>query len=270
MSDVKIGVVGCAGRMGSALVREICGTEGCILIGGTEWPESPAIGRDLGELAGLGPLGYTVTADPSLIFKDADVILDFTTPDTTALHAVLAAETHAALVIGTTGLESAHMSALETAAQTTTIVQASNMSLGVNLLLQLTRQVAQLLDPEFDIEIVEMHHRHKIDAPSGTALALGSAAAEGRQVDLDRVAVRGRDGTTGERRKGDIGFAVLRGGNVVGDHTVVFAADNERIELTHKAADRTIFSRGAVRAALWARDQPPGLYGMSDVLGFND
>lgn len=269
MSDVRIGVVGCAGRMGTALVREIQATDGCVLVGGTEMPDSPALGRDLGELAGVDPLGYAATADAGLIFNDADVILDFTAPQTTAAHAALAAKTRAALVIGTTGLEATHMEALETAAQTTVVVQASNMSLGVNLLLQLTRQAASVLDPAYDIEIVEMHHRYKVDAPSGTALSLGSAAAAGREVDLDRVTVRGRDGMTGERRLGDIGFAVLRGGNVVGDHTVVFAADNERIELTHRATDRTIFTRGALRAALWARDQSPGLYGMSDVLGFN-
>jgi 4-hydroxy-tetrahydrodipicolinate reductase len=270
MSDAKIGIVGCAGRMGRALVRQIHETDGCILVGGTEGPGNDAIGRDLGELAGLGPLGYAVVDDPAGVFGDADVILDFTVPDTTAGHAALAAESRVALVIGTTGLEAAHFAALETAAQTTVVVQAANMSLGVNLLIQLTRQVAGLLGPEFDIEIAEMHHRHKVDAPSGTALALGSAAAAGRGVDLDKVSARGRDGMTGERRAGDIGFAVLRGGNVVGDHTVVFAADNERVELSHKAADRAIFARGAVHAALWARDQPPGLYAMADVLGFGD
>lgn len=268
MSDARIGIVGCAGRMGRVLVRQVHETDGCILVGGTEGPESDAIGRDIGELAGLGPLGYAVVDDPARVFGDADVVLDFTAPETTANHATLAAENHAALVIGTTGLDPAHFAALETAAQTTAIVQAANMSLGVNLLIQLTRRAAELLGPEFDIEIVEMHHRHKVDAPSGTALALGSAAAAGRGVDLDRVSVRGRDGMTGERRAGDIGFAVLRGGNVVGDHTVVFAADNERVELSHKATDRAIFARGAVHAALWARGRPPGLYAMADVLGF--
>jgi len=270
MSDVRIGIVGCAGRMGVALIREVANNPACVLVGGSERTESDAIGRDLGDVAGLEPLGYTVTAEPKKLFVDADVVLDFTVPATTADHAALAAESGAALVIGTTGLEASHMAALESAAQTTPIIQSANMSLGVNLLVQLTQQVAEILDPDFDIEIVEMHHRYKIDAPSGTALALGRAAAQGRGVDLDKVADRGRDGMPGERKRGDIGFAVLRGGNVVGDHSVVFAADNERVELTHKATDRTIFARGAVRAALWAHGKPPGFYGMSDVLGFEN
>ena len=268
MSDVRIGIVGCAGRMGVTLVREVAGTPGCVLVGGTEQSESDAIGRDLGEVAGLATLGYVIAVEPKTLFANADVVLDFTTTKTTAKHAVLAGESGAALVIGTTGLEATHMADLETAAQTTAIVQASNMSLGVNLLTQITRQVARALDPDFDIEIVEMHHRYKVDAPSGTALTLGRAAAEGRGVDLDQVSDRGRDGMTGERRRGDIGFAVLRGGNVVGDHSVIFAADNERIELTHRASDRSIFARGAVRAALWAHGKSPGLYGIADVLGF--
>jgi 4-hydroxy-tetrahydrodipicolinate reductase len=270
MSDVRIGIVGCAGRMGVALVREVTGHPNCVLVGGCERPDSDAIGRDVGEMAGVGTLGYTITDAPETIFADADVILDFTTTATTEDHAALAATHGAALVIGTTGLEVPHMTALENAAQTSPVVQAANMSLGVNLLIQLTRQVAETLDPDFDIEIVEMHHRYKVDAPSGTALALGNAAAEGRGVDLDGVAARGRDGVTGERKRGDIGFAVLRGGNVVGDHTVVFAADNERVELTHRADDRTIFARGAVRAAVWTHGKPAGLYGMADVLGFSN
>jgi 4-hydroxy-tetrahydrodipicolinate reductase len=253
-----------------ALTREVAGNSACVLVGGSERSDSDAIGRDLGDVAGLGLLGYTIVAESKTLFIDADVVLDFTTTATTIDHAALAAESGAALVIGTTGLETAHMEALETAAQTTSIIQAANMSLGVNLLIQLTRQVSQILDPNFDIEIVEMHHRHKIDAPSGTALALGQAAAKGRGVDLGKVSDRGRDGLTGERKRGDIGFAVLRGGNVVGDHSVVFAADNERVELTHQATDRTIFARGAVHAALWAHGKAPGLYGMADVLGFKN
>ncbi len=268
MSDVRIGIVGCAGRMGLALIREVTNTPNCILVGGSERPDSAAVGRDLGDIAGLELLGYTVTGNSESLFIDADVVLDFTTSTTTVAHAEMAAASRTALVIGTTGLEARHIAALETAAQNTPIMQAANMSLGVNLLVQLTRQVAHILDPDFDIEIIEMHHRYKVDAPSGTALALGRAAAEGRGVELDKVAVRGRDGMPGERQRGDIGFAVLRGGNVVGDHSVMFAADNERIELSHRATDRTIFARGATRAALWTHGKPPSLYSMADVLGF--
>lgn len=265
---MKLGVVGAAGRMGLALVREIAGRKGCVLAGATERPGAPALGQDAGLLAGVGPLGCVVGDDPKALFASVDAVLDFTTPKATLAHAALAAEARAILVIGTTGLQALDLEAIAAAARHTTIVQSANMSLGVNLLMQLTRQAAHLLDEDFDIEIVEMHHRMKVDAPSGTALALGEAAASGRGVALDRVAARGRDGITGARRRGDIGFAVLRGGNVVGDHTVILAADNERIELTHKASDRAIFARGALRAALWARGQKPGLYGMADVLGF--
>jgi 4-hydroxy-tetrahydrodipicolinate reductase len=268
MSDMRIGVVGCAGRMGVNLLREVTATEGCVVGGGSEQPGHVAIGRDVGELAGVDRVGIAVVDDAKALFQSVDAVLDFTVPAATVQHAKLAAETGTALVIGTTGTTAEDDAAIAAAAERTAIMRAANMSVGVNLLLQLTQQVASLLNEDFDIEIVEMHHRHKVDAPSGTALALGHAAADGRGVDHDAVADRGRDGITGARKRGDIGYAVLRGGNVVGDHTVVFAADNERIELTHKAADRAIFARGAVRAALWLQGRSPGLYGMKDVLGF--
>jgi 4-hydroxy-tetrahydrodipicolinate reductase len=196
------------------------------------------------------------------------VVLDFTAPEATAKHVALAAASGTAMVVGTTGTEGETDARVAEAAKRTAIVKAANMSVGVNLLLQLTRQAAASLDPDFDIEIVEMHHRHKVDAPSGTALALGRAAAAGRGVRHDEVAARGRNGITGPRRRGDIGYAVLRGGNVAGEHSVVFAADNERIELTHKAGDRAIFARGGVRAAIWVHGKAPGLYSYFDVLGF--
>lgn len=268
MSEIRLGVVGAAGRMGLALVREILAREGCRLAGATERPGSPQIGRDVGSLAGLGETGCRIGADAAALFAAADAVLDFTSPEATLRHVALAAERGVAHVIGTTGLDRPALAAIAEAATKTAIVQSANMSLGVTLLLELTRQAASRLDADFDIEIVEMHHRMKVDAPSGTALALGAAAAAGRGVPLSEVSARGRDGITGARRRGDIGFASLRGGNVVGDHTVVLAADNERIELTHKAADRAIFARGAVRAALWAQGRPPGLYSMADVLGF--
>lgn len=269
MTETAIGVVGCGGRMGRALIRQISQTDGCGLAGGTEIEGHHAIGIDLGSLAGLEePLGLVASTDRQALFESSDVVIDFTVPETTALLAPLAAQTNTAHIIGTTGLDADQAQAIADAAGSTVVVQAPNFSLGVNLLAALTRQVAQTLDPQFDIEIVEMHHRHKVDAPSGTALALGRAAAEGRGVNLDEVADRVRDGITGARKVGDIGFANMRGGNVVGDHTVVFAADDERIELSHKAGDRTIFARGAVHAALWSRGQPAGYYTMADVLGF--
>ncbi len=267
MEDLRIGVVGCAGRMGRMLARSVAEAEGCELIGGSEAPGSEALGRDLGEIAGLGTLGLPVGGDPVALFARAEAVIDFTAPQATRAHAELAAQAKAIHVIGTTGLGAAEEEALARAGLHTAVVYAPNMSLGVNLLLALVEQVGRALTPDYDIEVVEMHHRHKVDAPSGTALALGRAAAAGRGVDLDEVAQRARDGHTGARRRGDIGFATLRGGDVVGEHTVVFAAEGERVELTHKASSREIFARGAIRAALWARGKPPGLYGMKDVLG---
>lgn len=264
---MKIGVVGCAGRMGRAVVAEIAGTDGAALAGGSERAGSDWIGRDVAALAGLDAAALKVTDDAAKLFAAAEAVIDFTSPQAAVLHAGLAAETGRILVIGTTGLDAGQQKAIDTAARRTAIVQAANMSIGVNLLLGLTRQVAATLGAEYDIEIVEMHHRHKVDAPSGTALALGWAAAEGRKVDLDKVAERGRDGLTGARAKGAIGFASLRGGDVVGDHTAIFAAEGERLELTHRASSRSVFARGAVRAALWAQGKGPGLYSMRDVLG---
>ncbi len=263
---MKIGVTGCAGRMGRMLVAEVIVTEGAELAGGTEQPGSEYIGADLASLAGYEEPGHRVTDDAAELFADSDVVLDFTAPAATVAHAELAAETGVALVVGTTGLGTDDMQALARAAERTAIVQAGNMSLGVNLLLGLTERAAAVLGAEYDVEVVEMHHRHKVDAPSGTALMLGAAAAAGRGVDLEAVSDRGRDGHTGERAVGRIGFASLRGGDVFGDHSVVFAGPGERIELTHKASSRNVFATGAVRAALWCAGNPPGLYSMRDVL----
>lgn len=264
---LRIGVIGCAGRMGQMLVRAAVGTPGCLVAAGSERPGAAAIGADIGAIAGLDPLGVQITGDAAEVFEASDAVLEFTSPAATAAHAALAARTRTAYVIGTTGLSAAETAAIERAARETPIVWAPNMSLGINLLMLLVRQVAQTLDADWDIEILEMHHRHKIDAPSGTALGLGAAAAAGRGVALEAVARRGRDGHTGARPRSEIGFSALRGGDVVGDHTVIFAADGERLELTHRAGSRDIYARGAVRAALWARGQPPGLYGMKHVLG---
>ena len=269
MGSMKIGVVGCAGRMGRMVSRCIHETVGVELAGGTEAPGAEVMGRDLGELAGLGSLDLRVTDDPAALFAVADAVIDFTAPAVSLAHAALAAKAATIHVIGTTGIDAAQQDAIRRAARDTAIVMAPNMSLGVTLLTALVQQVARMLDEDYDIEIVEMHHRRKVDAPSGTALALGQAAAAGRGVDLEAVSQRVRDGHTGARRRGDIGFATLRGGDVVGEHTVVFAAEGERLELTHKASAREVFARGAVKAALWARGKPPGLYAMDDVLGLN-
>ena len=267
MSDMKIAVLGAAGRMGQALARTVAATEGCVLAGGVEAKGSAAIGRDLGEVAGLPALGIAITDDPLPVFASVDGVLDFTSPKATVGFATLSAQARIVHVIGTTGLSADDQAKIEAAARHAAIVKAGNMSLGVNLLVALTNKVARTLGPDFDIEIMELHHRHKRDAPSGTALMLGEAAASGRGISLQDHSVRSRDGDVGPRREGDIGFATLRGGNVVGEHRVIFAGDVERIELVHIANDRGIFAKGAIRAALWARGQGPGLYSMADVLG---
>jgi 4-hydroxy-tetrahydrodipicolinate reductase len=267
MSELKIAVMGAAGRMGRELVKAVQATPGCVVAGGTGQPGSLAIGQDLGFLAGIGSLGVRITDDPQELIASVDAILDFTAPRASVEFAALAANAGIVHVLGTTGLSESDEKAIAAAASRATIVKAGNMSLGVNLLVALTRKVAQALDADFDIEILEMHHKHKVDAPSGTALMLGAAAADARKISLRERSVRGRDGHTGARQRGDIGFAALRGGNVVGEHTVLFAGDGERLELTHRATDRGIYARGAVKAALWARGRGPGLFSMTDVLG---
>src|SRR5690606_309555 len=245
MSDMKIAVMGAAGRMGRELVRAVHDLEGCRVAGGTEPQGSPAVGQDIGEIAGIGQLGVRITDDPLEVIASVDGILDFTTPQSSVEFAGLAANARIVHVIGTTGFSDEDEAAIAAASRHAAIVKAGNMSLGVNLLVALTRKVAQALDEDFDIEILEMHHRHKVDAPSGTALMLGEAAAAGRGISHKDRTVRARDGHTGPRNRGDIGYAALRGGNVVGEHTVIFAGEGERIELTHRATDRGIFARGA-------------------------
>lgn len=270
MTEVAVGVAGVCGRMGRMLVQEICATSGVRLAAASEAPGHEDIGGDAGEIAGLDPLGITVSEDVAHLFELSQAVIDFTAPEASLAHANAAAETGTAHVIGTTGFTLEDEARLARAAEKTVIVKAPNMSLGVNLLFALTRRVAGILGEDFDIEILELHHRHKTDAPSGTALELGQAAAAGRGVDLESVSVTSRDGQTGARRDGDIGFAVLRGGDVVGDHSVIFAGEGERLELTHRAGDRRIYARGALSAALWAMGREPGLYGMEDVLGLGD
>jgi 4-hydroxy-tetrahydrodipicolinate reductase len=264
---MKLAIAGAAGRMGRVLTRIIQETDSVEVAGGLEPAGSPHIGADMGELAGLGPLSVAITDDPAALFKKIDGIIDFTAPNATLALAAWAAEARIVHVIGTTGIDHAGETTIKAAARQARIVKSGNMSLGVNLLAAVVRKIAASLGEEFDIEVLEMHHRHKIDAPSGTALLLGEAAAQGRGIDLKLRSVRSREGRTGARHGGDIGFAALRGGSVVGEHTVMFAGPAERIEISHRAESRDIFARGAVRAALWAKDKKPGLYSMTDVLG---
>jgi len=267
MSDMRLVVTGAAGRMGRTLIKTISETPGVALVGALERSGAADLDEDAGILAGLPALGVEISDDPLPLLMHADGIIDFSTPAASVELAALAAQARIVHVVGTTGLSEADLRKLEAAGRHAAIVRSGNMSLGVNLLAALVRQAAKALGEDFDIEIVEMHHRMKVDAPSGTALMLGEAAAEGRGVDLKSKSARGRDGITGARKRGDIGFAALRGGGVIGDHSVIFAGDGERLTLSHQAEDRTLFARGAIKAALWARGQKPGLYAMSDVLG---
>jgi 4-hydroxy-tetrahydrodipicolinate reductase len=268
MSEMGLVVVGAAGRMGQTLIRTIHEAPNARLVGAIERAGSPMLGRDAGEIAGVGTLGVPIGDDPLPVFAKADGVLDFSIPAATVEFAGYAAQARIVHVIGTTGCSVEDDARIAAAARHATIIKSGNMSLGVNLLAVLVEQAAKALGPEdFDIEILEMHHKHKVDAPSGTALLLGEAAAKGRGVDLAGNDVRVRDGHTGPRRAGSIGFATLRGGSVVGEHSVFLSGLGERVTLSHHAEDRSIFARGAVKAALWARNRKPGLYSMRDVLG---
>lgn len=268
--DMGLVVVGAAGRMGQTLIRAIHTIPGARVIGAVERADSPHLGKDAGELAGIGIINVPISDDPLPVFAKADGVLDFTTPASTVEFAGYAAQARIVHVIGTTGCSVDDNAKIAAAARHATIVKSGNMSLGVNLLAVLVEQAARALDADdFDIEILEMHHKHKVDAPSGTALLLGEAAAAGRGIALAGNDVRSRDGHTGVRKTGTIGFATLRGGSVVGDHSVILAGTGERITLSHHAEDRAIFARGAVKAALWARGKKPGLYSMRDVLGLS-
>ncbi len=270
MSDMRLIVAGAGGRMGRALTRAIAETEGAVVTGALEAPESDLLGKDAGALAGLGDNGIKLSADLWSLSANADGILDFTVPGATIANVAIAAQRGLVHVIGTTGLSASDDAVIKSVTSRAVVVQSGNMSLGVNLLAALVRRVAQSLDDGFDIEVLEMHHKAKIDAPSGTAFLLGEAAAAGRKVALAEHSARGRDGETGARVLGDIGFASLRGGTVTGDHSVIFAGPYERIELSHKAEDRMIFAHGALKAAMWARGRKPGLYSMADVLGLTN
>ncbi|MGQ5719280.1 4-hydroxy-tetrahydrodipicolinate reductase [Pseudochrobactrum asaccharolyticum] len=267
-APMRLVVTGASGRMGKALIRAIADNPATVLSGAIVREGSQLIGQDAGEMAGAGKNGVLISADPLPVFAEAEGVLDFTTPATTLIYAALAAQARIVHVIGTTGCSEDDEEKIRAAARHATIIKSGNMSLGVNLLSALVEQAARALPPSaFDIEILEMHHKHKVDAPSGTALLLGEAAAEGRNINLSDHSVRVRDGHTGAREDGTIGFATLRGGSVIGEHSVMFAGASERITLTHQAQDRSVFAEGAVTAGLWGRDKKPGLYSMRDVLG---
>ncbi|MBR1123434.1 4-hydroxy-tetrahydrodipicolinate reductase [Bradyrhizobium lablabi] len=270
MADMRLIVAGAGGRMGRALTRVISETPGAVLTGALEAPGSELLGKDAGVLAGLPENGVKLSADLWALAANADGILDFTIPGATIANVAIAAERGLVHVIGTTGLSTSDEAVIRSVTKRAIVVKSGNMSLGVNLLAALVKRVAQSLDQNFDIEIVEMHHKAKIDAPSGTALMLGEAAAEGRGIKLSDHSARGRDGHTGARRPGDIGFASLRGGTAAGDHSVIFAGPAERLTLSHQAEDRIIFAHGALKAALWAHGKQPGFYTMADVLGLSE
>jgi 4-hydroxy-tetrahydrodipicolinate reductase len=267
MSDMRLVVVGAAGRMGQALVRAIQATPGVALAAAVEREGSPALGQDAGLLAGAGASGVLVTADAASAIGAADGVIDFTAPAASVAFAKLAAEAGIVHVIGTTGFAESDFTALRAASQRSVLIQSGNFGLGVNVLAMLVWQAAKALDADYDIEIVEMHHRMKVDAPSGTALLLGQAAAEGRGVRLADHMDRARDGHHGARERGAIGFASLRGGTVFGEHSVILAGPGERIALTHSAESRDNWAAGALKAALWGRGRAPGYYAMTDVLG---
>lgn len=263
----RIAVMGAAGRMGKTLIEAVQQAPGAGLTAAIDRPDSTLVGADAGELAGLGRIGVTLSGDLSKVLDDFDVLIDFTHPSVTLKNVAICRRAGKAMVIGTTGFTVEEKQRLAEAARDIPIVFAANFSVGVNLCLKLLDTAARVLGDDVDIEIIEAHHRHKVDAPSGTALRMGEVVANALGRDLQKVAVYGREGQTGARARETIGFATVRAGDVVGDHTVLFAAEGERVEITHKASSRMTFAKGAVRAALWLQGQEAALYDMQDVLG---
>ena len=265
--NVKISVAGSAGRMGKMLVNVIDSFEGCSLVAATCHPnESDIIGKDAGIVSGINKLNIPISLDPKELLK-GEVIIDFTSPEATIANSFLAVEKNIGHVIGTTGLSKDQEKVIEDNSQKTPVIYSANMSVGVNLLFALVKKAVSSIDQNWDIEILEMHHRNKVDAPSGTALTLGKTASHARSENFEKVSKLSREGKVGKRKKDEIGFATLRGGSVVGDHSVILAHDDERIELTHKASNRKIYANGAVKAAIWCSTQKKGLFSMSEVLG---
>lgn len=271
MRDIRVAVVGASGRMGRNLIKAVAETDGLALAAAVDRPGNSFIGCDAGELAGMGTLGVTIVDDLTQVMDAVDVVIDFTRPEGTLHHLAVCAEYGKKMVIGTTGFDAAGLEAIRAAAEKIAIVFAPNMSVGVNLVLKLLQLAASVLDPQqYDIEVIEAHHRHKVDAPSGTALRMGEVVAETLGWDLKEVAVYGREGITGERPHKQIGFETIRAGDIVGEHTVMFATEGERVEITHKASSRMTFAKGAARACVWLADKDTGLYDMQDVLGLKD
>jgi len=263
---IRIAIVGAAGRMGKTLIEAVQESDGLVLGAATEQPHSTLVGVDAGDLAGVGTLGVTVTASLSEIVDDFDVLIDFTAPAATMAHLEVCRAAGKRMVIGTTGLSEEEKQCLERAAQDIAIMFAPNMSIGVNLCFKLLELAARVMGDDADIEIIEAHHRHKVDAPSGTALRMGEVVADTLGRDLKACAVYGREGQTGERNRKTIGFETIRAGDVVGEHSVWFATPGERVEIVHKASSRMTFAKGAARAALWISEQQKGLFDMQDVL----
>jgi 4-hydroxy-tetrahydrodipicolinate reductase len=266
-ASVAIGVAACAGRMGRAILAAVLAAPGCRLAGASQYPGHAAVGRDAGAIAGTAPAGITVADDPAAMMAAADAVIDFSTPDATMAHLDAALAAGTPLVVGTTGLEAAQRRRLKAAADTLPVLFAPNMSTGAPLLMEFTRCLAAILDEDYDIEVLGLQHRHKVDAPSGTALGEARAAAMGRGLDPETVGATPRDGHTGPRPRGQIGIATLQGGDMLGEHTVIFAGTGERLELSHRPAHRGVYANGAIRAARWLAGQKPGFYEMRDVLG---
>ena len=264
---IRVAVAGAAGRMGRALIDAISDAEGLTLGAAFERAASPAVGQDAGAHMGAGASGVLVSDNPAGSVDDFDVVIDFTAPEATLALAAVCAAAGKAMVIGTTGFSTEQLNALQAHGQKMALFMSPNMSVGVNVLLQLVERAAQMLGDEVDIEVIEAHHRHKVDAPSGTAVCIGEVLAEALDRDLAKHAVYGRQGITGARERSTIGFSTLRGGDIVGEHTVLFAGEGERLEITHRAQSRSNFAQGAVRAAAYIHGKPPGLYGMDDLLG---
>ncbi len=268
MSEMRVAIAGASGRMGRNLIKAVHETPGLVVAAATERPGGSFVGVDAGELAGIGPIGVVITDDLASVADAFDVVIDFTRPEATLKHIEICRAHSKKMVIGTTGFDEAGLAVIREAAEQIAIVFAPNMSVGVNLVLKLLQMAASVLDPEqYDIEVIEAHHRHKVDAPSGTALRMGEVVAETLGWDLKEVAVYGREGITGERPHKQIGFETIRAGDIVGEHTVMFATEGERVEITHKASSRMTFAKGAARACVWLRDRDSGLYDMQDVLG---
>ena len=265
---MKVGIVGITGRMGQSVARMVIENNITDVVCGVTKSDDPLIGKDIGNILGLEDINVNVSSDFDELFKNSEVVIDFSSPQITLKCAALASKYKTALISGTTGLTESEKQQIANLAQDTVIVWSSNMSIGINLLFNLSQQVASILHSDYDVEILEMHHNQKVDAPSGTALSLGESVAKGRGLDFGEVSRKTRDGIIGKRGQNEIGFASLRGGDVIGDHTVIFAGDGERIELTHKASNRNIYAKGALRAAIWSEGQKNGFYSMKDVISF--